>query len=63
MRNYQVTGYRFLRTLDAYGFGGILADDMGLVKTLQVINGTKENRKALLDEYKNYDVLILLMIY
>ena len=101
MRNYQVTGYRFLRILDAYGFGGILADDMGLGKTLQVIsviqaakeekitgtslvitpasliynwqeefekfssglnvkviNGTKENRKAILDEYKNYDVLI-----
>lgn len=101
MRNYQVTGYRFLRTLNAYGFGGILADDMGLGKTLQVISviqaakeekstgtslviapasliynwqeefekfssglnvqvisGTKENRKTILDEYKNYDVLI-----
>lgn len=101
MRNYQVTGYRFLRTLDAYGFGGILADDMGLGKTLQVISvlqaakeekvtgtslviapasliynwqdeferfssglnvqvisGTKENRKEVLDNYKNYDVLI-----
>ena len=37
LRRYQVTGYRWLRTLDAYHFGGILADDMGLGKTLQVI--------------------------
>lgn len=38
LRNYQNTGYKWLRTLSAYGFGGILADDMGLGKTLQVIS-------------------------
>ena len=37
LRRYQVTGYRWLRTLDVHHFGGILADDMGLGKTLQVI--------------------------
>lgn len=37
LRNYQKTGYRWLRTIDAFGFGGILADDMGLGKTLQVL--------------------------
>ncbi len=37
LREYQKTGYRWLKTLDGYGFGGILADDMGLGKTLQVI--------------------------
>ncbi|MBQ3080172.1 MAG: SNF2 helicase associated domain-containing protein [Clostridia bacterium] len=37
LRNYQKTGYRWLRTLDAYRFGGILADDMGLGKTLQIL--------------------------
>lgn len=37
MRNYQKNGYRWLRTLETYQFGGILADDMGLGKTLQVI--------------------------
>lgn len=37
LRKYQLTGYRWLRTLDACGFGGILADDMGLGKTIQVI--------------------------
>lgn len=37
LREYQKTGYRWLKTLDYYGFGGILADDMGLGKTLQMI--------------------------
>lgn len=37
LRGYQKTGFRWLRTLDAWGFGGILADDMGLGKTLQII--------------------------
>lgn len=37
MRNYQKNGYKWLRTLEAWQFGGILADDMGLGKTLQVI--------------------------
>lgn len=38
MRNYQEFGYKWLRTIEAYQFGGILADDMGLGKTLQVIS-------------------------
>ncbi len=37
LRNYQKTGYKWLKTLAHYSFGGILADDMGLGKTLQVI--------------------------
>ena len=37
LRDYQKTGYAWLRTLDKYGFGGILADDMGLGKTLQML--------------------------
>ncbi|MCM1182159.1 MAG: SNF2 helicase associated domain-containing protein [Roseburia sp.] len=37
MREYQKSGYRWLKTLHDNGFGGILADDMGLGKTLQVI--------------------------
>lgn len=32
LRYYQKTGYRWLKTLDNYKFGGILADDMGLRK-------------------------------
>ena len=37
MRKYQKNGYKWLRTLEAWKFGGILADDMGLGKTLQII--------------------------
>lgn len=37
LRGYQQTGYRWLKVLDKYKFGGILADDMGLGKTLQII--------------------------
>lgn len=37
LREYQKTGYRWMKTLAAYSFGGILADDMGLGKTVQVI--------------------------
>lgn len=37
LRDYQRTGFRWLKSLAAYGLGGILADDMGLGKTLQVL--------------------------
>lgn len=37
LRNYQITGYKWLRTLADNSLGGILADDMGLGKTLQAI--------------------------
>lgn len=37
LRDYQVTGFRWLSSLANCGLGGILADDMGLGKTLQVI--------------------------
>lgn len=37
LRNYQKSGFLWLKTLLYNGFGGILADDMGLGKTLQVI--------------------------
>lgn len=37
LRPYQLTGYKWLRTLADNDLGGILADDMGLGKTLQSI--------------------------
>ena len=37
LRDYQVTGFRWLKTLADYHLGGILADEMGLGKTLQAI--------------------------
>ena len=37
LRDYQKIGYSWLKTLENYKFGGILADDMGLGKTLQLL--------------------------
>ncbi|WP_338453291.1 SNF2 helicase associated domain-containing protein [Niallia oryzisoli] len=37
MREYQKHGYKWMKMLSHYGFGGILADSMGLGKTLQSI--------------------------
>ncbi len=37
MRVYQKIGYQWLKMLDQYQFGGILADDMGLGKTIQML--------------------------
>lgn len=38
LRYYQKTGYKWLKTLDNYRLGGILADDMGLGKTIQMLS-------------------------
>lgn len=37
LRDYQMFGYQWLKLMNHYHFGAILADDMGLGKTLQVI--------------------------
>ncbi|MBO5222934.1 MAG: DEAD/DEAH box helicase [Clostridia bacterium] len=50
MRNYQKTGYRWLKMLAENNFGGILADDMGLGKSLQVI--------ALLSSEKSHSIIV-----
>lgn len=53
LRYYQKTGFKWLKILDTYKFGGILADDMGLGKTIQVLSllvdyveNEKENKRA-----------------
>ncbi len=38
LRLYQKTGFKWLKVLDEYKFGGILADDMGLGKTIQILS-------------------------
>ncbi|MCB6607667.1 SNF2 helicase associated domain-containing protein [[Clostridium] symbiosum] len=48
LREYQKAGFVWMKMLDVYRFGGILADDMGLGKTLQMITllvSEKEERK------------------
>jgi len=47
LRPYQVTGYKWLKTLATNELGGILADDMGLGKTLQSI--------VYIASYSNYE--------
>ena len=37
LRDYQVSGFEFFKTLSDYQFGGILADEMGLGKTIQTV--------------------------
>ena len=37
LREYQKVGFDWLKTLDTYKLGGILADDMGLGKTVQIL--------------------------
>ncbi|MBE1555915.1 DEAD/DEAH box helicase [Sporosarcina limicola] len=37
LRDYQLTGFKWLKSLAQYQLGGILADDMGLGKTVQCI--------------------------
>ena len=38
MRLYQKVGYKWLKLLDSYEFGGILADDMGLRKNPSIVS-------------------------
>ncbi|MGL6107343.1 SNF2-related protein [Romboutsia sp.] len=49
LRDYQISGYKFLRTLSEYSFGGILADEMGLGKTIQIITFllSQQNKKSI----------------
>lgn len=45
LRNYQKVGFRWLKTMAEYGFCGILADDMGIGKTLQVITLLEDEKQ------------------
>lgn len=39
--SHQQVGYCWLKTLDSYGFGGILADDMGLGRQSRLLHFLK----------------------
>ena len=45
LRNYQKVGFRWLKTMSEYGFGGILADDMGIGKTIQMITLLEDEKQ------------------
>ncbi len=38
MRDYQIEAYKWIKILSKYAFSGILADDMGLGKSLEIIS-------------------------
>jgi len=46
LRDYQKTGFKWLKALASYGLGGILADDMGLGKTLEVLSFILSERES-----------------
>lgn len=50
LRPYQLTGYKWLKTLSDNELGGILADDMGLGKTLQsivyIVSNMNKNKRT-----------------
>ena len=54
LRDYQKTGFKWLKVLDSYHFGGILADDMGLGKTLQVISILMEYKEKCKEQYNSF---------
>ena len=45
LRDYQKVGYRWLKTLEKYKLGGILADDMGLRKNTSNYSSVKIRNK------------------
>ena len=53
LRYYQKVGFKWLKTLDNYKFGGILADDMGLGKTVQMLS-------VIVDYIKNEDEKLII---
>lgn len=50
LRDYQITGFKWFKTLSHYEFGGILADEMGLGKTIQTIAFllSEKNKKSII---------------
>ncbi|MCG7345885.1 DEAD/DEAH box helicase [Sporosarcina sp. ACRSL] len=57
LRDYQKTGFQWMKTIASFGVGGVLADDMGLGKTLQSIAFILSELPAIREE--NRPVLII----
>ena len=58
LREYQKTGFLWIKTLKYNGFGGILADDMGLGKTLQVISFLLSEYADGIEEEKRHTLIV-----
>lgn len=63
LRQYQKHGYIWLRTLADNGFAGILADDMGLGKSLQVITFLQEQIEQAEKTYRALIVCPASLVY
>ncbi|SER81162.1 Superfamily II DNA or RNA helicase, SNF2 family [Gracilibacillus ureilyticus] len=63
MRDYQITGFQWLKTLSYYHLGGILADDMGLGKTLQTISYLLSEVEERQDHYQALVVAPASLLY
>ena len=59
LREYQKLGFDWIKTLDSYGLGGILADDMGLGKTLQMLAVILDYFENIKEDEKKLPVLVV----
>ena len=58
LREYQQVGFDWLKTLDEYKLGGILADDMGLGKTVQLLAVIMSYFENIKDEEKKPVIVV-----
>ncbi|WP_204502166.1 SNF2 helicase associated domain-containing protein [Aquibacillus albus] len=63
LRDYQHTGFQWLKTLSTYHLGGILADDMGLGKTLQTISYLLSEKESSTDGHQSLVVAPASLVY
>ncbi|WP_138420707.1 DEAD/DEAH box helicase [Aquibacillus sediminis] len=63
LRDYQHTGFQWMKTLSHYHLGGILADDMGLGKTVQTISYLLSEKEASSQAYRALIVAPASLVY
>ncbi|MGL5311826.1 MAG: SNF2 helicase associated domain-containing protein [Peptostreptococcaceae bacterium] len=63
LRDYQISGLNWFKTLDYYEFGGILADEMGLGKTLQTISFLLAKKNEMNGKLKSLIITPTSLIY
>lgn len=63
LRDYQLVGFQWFKTLSHYQLGGILADDMGLGKTVQTISYLLSEKEAQTNDYRALVVAPASLVY